>query len=70
MYDRHRDVLECLVENESLDGVLYRLITIAEKKAQYQYADKLSAAQWRRAVRRLAEVRKWCAEFGPGSGCR
>ncbi len=70
MSDRHRDVLECLVESENLDGVLGRLIAIAEKKAQDPYADKLSAAQWKRAVRRLAELRKWCAEFGPGSGCR
>jgi len=45
MYDRHRDVLECLVESENLDGVLDRLIAIAEKKAQDPYADKLSAAQ-------------------------
>ena len=70
MYDRQRDVLECLVESESLDGVLYRLIIIAEKKAQYRYADRLSAGQWRRAARRLTELRKWCAEFGPDSGCR
>jgi len=26
MYDRQRDVLECLVDGESLDGVLVRLI--------------------------------------------
>jgi hypothetical protein len=70
MYDRHRDVLECLVESETLDGVLGRLIAIAEKKAQDPYAGKLSEAQWKRAVRRLTELRKWCAEFGPGSGCR
>ena len=31
MYDRQRDVLECLVDSESLDGVLVRLIARAER---------------------------------------
>ncbi len=70
MYDRQRDVLECLVDSESLDGVLARLIVIAEKKAQSRHANRLTAAQWTRALRRLTELRAWCGEFGPGSGCR
>ena len=70
MYDRQRDVLECLVDSESLDGVLVRLIAIAEKKAQSRYENRLTATQWTRAMRRLTELRAWCAEFGPGSGCR
>jgi hypothetical protein len=65
MYDRQRDVLECLV-----DGVLVRLIAIAEKKAQSRHENRLTATQWTRARRRLIELRAWCAEFGPGSGCR
>ena len=69
MYDHRRDV-ECLIESESLDGVLARLISIAEKKAKDRHSDRLTAAQWRRATRRLIELRAWCAEFGPGSGCR
>jgi len=70
MYDRQRDVLECLVDSESLDGVLVRLIAIAEKKAQSRHENRLTATQWTRARRRLIELRSWCAEFGPGSGCR
>lgn len=70
MYDRQRDVLECLVDSESLDGVLVRLIAIAEKKAQSRHENRLTATQWTRAMRRLIELRAWCAEFGPGSGCR
>ncbi len=65
MYDRQRDVLECLV-----DGVLVRLIAIAETKAQSRHENRLTATQWTRARRRLIELRAWCAEFGPGSGCR
>jgi hypothetical protein len=70
MYDRQRDVLECLVDSESLDGVLVRLIAIAEKKAQNRRENRLTATQWTRAMRRLTELRAWCAEFGPGSVCR
>ena len=70
MYDRQRDVLERLVDSESLDGVLVRLIAIAEKKVQSRYENRLTATQWTRAMRRLTELRAWCAEFGPGSGCR
>ena len=70
MYDRQRDVLERLVDSESLDGVLVRLIAIAEKKAQSRHENRLTATQWARTMRRLAELRAWCAKFGPGSGCR
>jgi hypothetical protein len=70
MNDRTQQLLECLVDSESLDGVLARLIVTAEKKARSQYSDKRSVAQWNRALRRLKELRAWCAEFGPGSGCR
>jgi hypothetical protein len=70
MYDRQRDVLECLVDSESLDGVLVRLIAIAEKKAQSRHENRLTATQWARTMRRLTELRAWCAKFGPGSGCR
>ena len=40
MYDRQRDVLECLV-----DGVLVRLIAIAETKAQSRHENRLTATQ-------------------------
>ena len=70
IHDRAEYVLECLVERESLDGVLATLIAIAEKKAKTNANDKRTAAQWNRSLRRLIELRAWCAEFGPGSGCR
>ena len=63
-------LLEALVNGESLDGVLTSLIVIAEKKAQSQYSNKVTAKQWSRAASRLRELREWCAKFGPGSDCR
>ena len=63
-------LLESLIHDESLDGVLTSLIVIAEKKAQSRHSNKVTVHQWSRAARRLKELRDWCAEFGPGSDCR
>ncbi len=68
--DRTQYLLECLVESENLDGLLSALVAIAEKNARSPYSDKLAARQWTRTLRRLRELREWCVEFGPGSGCR
>ncbi len=68
--DRTQYLLECLVESESLDGLLCALIAIAERNAESPDSDKLAAKQWNRTLRRLRELREWCAEFGPGSDCR
>jgi hypothetical protein len=70
MNDRTQQLLESLVDSESLDGILARLIATAEKKTRSQHTDKCSIARWARAHRRLKELRAWCAEFGPGSDCR
>ena len=63
-------ILESLADSEGLNGVLASLIAVAERKAKSKYGDKVSANQWSRTIRRLKELREWCAEFGPGSTCR
>jgi hypothetical protein len=70
MDDRSRNLLECLVDTESFDAVLTTLAVIAHEKAEYPDVDKYEAKQWSRASERLVRLRDWCAEFGPGSGCR
>ena len=68
--ERNEYLLDCFVDGEGLDTVLASFIAIAEKKARNQYADKITANQWNRTVRRLKELREWCSKFGPGSTCR
>ena len=70
MDDRSRRLLECVLDNESFDDVLITLACIAHAKSENPAADKYEQKQWRKASDRLVMLREWCAQFGPGSGCR
>jgi hypothetical protein len=70
MDDRSRRRLECVLDTESFDDVLIALAGITHAKSEDRAAEKYEQKQWRKASDRLVMLRDWCAQFGPGSGCR